>query len=110
MNKHTQFPITLAEAATVLETEENEYYVAGHKTLGFDTFPKIHDFKAFYVYSSELRLDLLGRVVAKYQNTVWATGTHTNTPVPLIAIGPENVTAQFGRMMHTTEWAQYAKY
>ncbi len=108
VNKHTQFPITLAEAAIVLETEKNEYYVAGHKALGFDTFPKIHDFKAFYVYSSELRLDLLGRVVAKYQNTVWATGTHTSTPVPLIAIGPENVTAQFGRMMHTTEWAQYA--
>jgi len=108
VNQHTQFPITLAEAATVLETEKNEYYVAGHSSLGVERFPKIHDFKEFYVYSSELRLDLLGRVVAKYQNTVWATGTHTNTPVPLIAIGPENVTAQFGSMLHTTEWAQYA--
>jgi len=55
-----------------------------------------------------VRYDLLGRVVGKYQNTVWATGTHTNTPVPLIAVGPKNVTAQFGKMMHTTEWAQYA--
>jgi alkaline phosphatase len=108
VNKHTQFPITLAEAATVLETEVNEYYVAGHKTLGVKLFPKIHDFKEFYVYGKNSRQDLLGRVVAKYQNAVWATGTHTNTPVPLIAIGPENVTAQFGRMMHTTEWAQYA--
>jgi len=108
VNKHTQFPITLADAAAVLETEVNEYYVAGHKTLGVDLFPKIHDFKEFYVYGNELRRNLLGRVAAKYQNTVWATGTHTTTPVPLIAIGPENVTAQFGRMMHTTEWAQYA--
>ncbi len=108
VNKNTQFPITQAEAAAVLATEENEYYVAGHQYLGAKTFPKVHDFKEFYVYSNEVRYDLLGRVVGKYQNTVWATGTHTNTPVPLIAVGPKNVTAQFGKMMHTTEWAQYA--
>jgi alkaline phosphatase len=108
VNKHTQFPITLADAVAVLEIEVNEYYVPGHKTLGIETFPKIYDFKEFYVSGYQLRTNLLGRVTGKYQNTVWATGTHTSTPVPLIAVGAKNVIAQFGRMMHTTEWAQYA--
>ncbi len=108
VNEHTQFPITLADAVAVLEIEVNEYYVPGHKTLGIDTFPKIYDFKEFCVYGYDSRNNLLGRVTGKYQNTVWATGTHTSTPVPLIAVGPKNVIAQFGRMMHTTEWAQYA--
>jgi len=108
VNKYTVFPITTTEAAAILEEEENEYRVPGHSYLGTEMFPKVHDFKEFYVYGSEVHRDLLGRAVGKYQNVVWATGTHTSTPVPLIVLGPKNVTAQFGRLLHTTEWGKYA--
>lgn len=69
---------------------------------------KINDFKEFYYDSTRMRQALLARVAAKYQNVVWSTGAHTSTPVPLIACGPQNIIKVFGRMLHTTEWAQYA--
>ena len=71
-------------------------------------FPKITDFKECYVYGESIRKNILGRVVAKQQNIVWSTGTDTNTPVPLIAWGLQQIIKIFGKMLHTTEWAQYA--
>ncbi|MBW1800094.1 MAG: alkaline phosphatase [Deltaproteobacteria bacterium] len=108
VNENTGFPITGEEAAAVLEVERNEYYLEGHKVLSKAIFPKINDFKEFYVYGMALRNDILGRIVAKYQNVVWSTGTHTNAPVPLIIIGPKETTLKFSRLMHTTEWGQTA--
>lgn len=107
VNKHTRFAITEAEAAKVLETEDNEYYVEGHGYLSTKTFPKVNEFKEFFVYGAGVRHSLLASVVGKQQNTVWATGTHTSTPVPVIAWGPESVTDQFDGLMHTTTWANY---
>jgi len=106
VNGHTEFPITVEEARAVLEVERNEYYVEGHKFLGQEMIPKIHDFKEFYLCGDVLRMNILGRVAAKYQNVVWSTGTHTNSPVPLIAYGPNETTIKFSRLMHTTEWGQ----
>jgi alkaline phosphatase len=40
--------------------------------------------------------------VAADQNTVWGTGTHTSTPVVVIAVGPESATRPFAGMMHAT--------
>lgn len=109
VNTHTRFPITVEEAKTILATEPNAYRLAGHEYLSLEEVPKIEDFKEFYVYGNDSRLCLLGRVVSKYQNVVWSTGTHTHTPVPLITFGPSHVTAPFGRLLHTTEWAKLAK-
>jgi alkaline phosphatase len=108
VNSTLEFPITVQEAATVLEREKNDYFVEGHKYLGSKTFPKVNDFKEFYVYGDKTRRNLLGRVVAKAQNTVWATGTHTGTPVLLIALGPKKITGRFSKLMHTSEWSQLA--
>ncbi|MGA1869810.1 MAG: alkaline phosphatase [bacterium] len=108
VNAHTEFPITTSEASRILATEENEYYIEGHPKLGKKIVPKIDDFKTFYHDHKRMRNALLGRVVAQQQNTVWSTGTHSNTPVPLIAVGPKKATEVFSRMLHTTEWAQYA--
>jgi len=108
VNRNTEFPITQTDADAILAREKNEYFVKGHKYLKAETFPKINDFKEFYVYGEELRWDLLGRAVAKHQNVVWSTGTHTNTPVPLIVYGPTQISEKFGRLLHTTEWAQMA--
>lgn len=107
VNKYTQFPITEAEAEKVLATEDHEYYVEGHGYLGSKTFPKVNEYKEFFVYGAGVRHNLLASVVGKQQNTVWATGTHTSTPVPVIAWGPASVTKQFDGLMHTTDWANY---
>ncbi|MGY8872474.1 MAG: alkaline phosphatase [Pseudomonadales bacterium] len=108
VNSHTQFAITEAEAARVLETEDNEYFVEGHGYLSAKTFPKVNEFKEFFVYGNEVRHNLLASIVGKQQNTVWATGTHTNTPVPIVAWGPESVTNQFNGLILTTDWAKFA--
>jgi alkaline phosphatase len=108
VNTNTEFPITETEAAQVLEVERNEYFMEKHSYLKNEVFPRINDFKEFYVYFDGIRKDILGRVVAKYQNIVWSTGTHTNAPVPVVAYGNKDVTAWFSKMMHTTELGQYA--
>ncbi|MDR4506884.1 MAG: hypothetical protein MRJ65_01380 [Candidatus Brocadiaceae bacterium] len=51
----------------------NACYVEGHKYLGEKFFPKIDDFKEFYVHSEGLRRNILGRVVAKNQNVVYGS-------------------------------------
>jgi alkaline phosphatase len=83
---NTAFPITEAEAASVLggETDDTGFYGTG---------------VAF-------RNNLLARIVSKRQLTVWSSGSHTNTPVPLIAYGPSHVSSRYGKMMHTTEWGR----
>ena len=108
VNKYTEFPITKTEAAQILEVEPNQYYIEGHPYLGKNIFPKINDFKEFYVYGKAIRGNILARVTAKYQNTVWSTGTHTSSLVPLVAYGPESVSARFSKMLHTTELGRLA--
>jgi len=83
---NTGFPVTEAEAASVL----------GGKT----------DDTGFYGKGKLFRRNLLARIASKKQLTVWATGNHTNTPVPLIACGPPHVSSRYGKMMHTTEWGR----
>ena len=107
INKKTDFPITQVEAAKVLETENNAYFVKDHCYLEVDKFPRINDFKEFYVRSDHAREAILGRIVAKYQNVVWSTGTHTNSLVPIIAVGPKDIIGWYDHMMHTTEWGQH---
>ncbi|MCW5199581.1 hypothetical protein VU05_02490, partial [Desulfobulbus sp. F1] len=106
INENTAFPVTEKEAARVLQEERNAYYVKGHEALGSKSFPKIDDFEEFYVYGAGVRADIIGRIQSKFQSVVWATGTHTNEPVPVLTYGPREITAQFGQMMHTTEVGQ----
>ena len=105
VNANTEFPITLEEAKQVLSVEPNQYRVPGHSELDQETFPKVDDFEAFYVHRDAIRRSNLARVMGPYQNVVWSTGTHTNTPVPLIALGQGDIEKRFSRLMHTTEWA-----
>jgi len=108
INTNTEFPITTNDARAILSTEKNDYRVSKHGYLDTPYFPKINDFKEFYVYASEIRKDIIARVVAHQQYAVWSTGTHTNTPVPLIACGPKTTANKFGKLLHTTQWAQEA--
>jgi len=109
VNANSAFKITLAQAEQILESEPNFYKVDDHKYLSAERFPKVMDFKAFYVYGEEIRHDLLGRAVAEEQNVVWGTGTHTSTPVTVIAYGPESASKQFGKMVHHTDIGRMTK-
>jgi alkaline phosphatase len=106
VNANSEFKITLAQANKILETEPNSFYDPTNKYLKLKTFPKINDFKAFYVYGEEIRSDLIARAISEEQNIVWATGTHTDTPVAVIAYGPDNVTAPFSSLSHHTDIGQ----
>lgn len=106
-NKISEFKITEAQAAELLvhvpnssKAEADTKYPAGHKYLGAAELPKITDFSEFYVYVEEDHAPQMARQVAAGQNTVWGTGTHTSTPVAVIAWGPENVIKNYGSMMH----------
>jgi len=109
VNANSAFKITLEQAEQILESEPNFYKVDDHKYLSAARFPKVMDFKAFYVYGEEIRHDLLGRAVAEEQNVVWGTGTHTSTPVTVIAYGPESASKQFGKMVHHTDIGRMTK-
>ncbi len=106
VNENTEFKITEAQAERILATEENPYYVEGHKDLGLKTVPKMDVNDAFFVYQKKNHRNLLAIEVANQQHVVWATGTHTATPVPVFALGPGKGT--FRRIMHHTELSRYA--
>ena len=96
------FPITAQQAAEILKRGANPLYVKDHRYLGNKTSPQVGDFADFYVFGDNLRMNLLARAVAADQNTVWGTGTHTSTPVVVIAVGPESAARPFAGMMHAT--------
>ncbi len=106
VNANSEFKITIQQATDILENEENHYHDPDNKYLKAKTFPKVNDFKAFYVYGEEIRKDLIGRAISEQQNIVWGTGTHTDTPVAVIAYGPNDVTAAFSTLSHHTDIGQ----
>jgi alkaline phosphatase len=103
VNAALHFPITEAQAAAILRRGPNRLYVKDHRYLGSKEGPQINDYADFYVFGDNLRMNLLARALAADQNVVWATGTHTSTPVIAVAVGPEEARNAFGRMMHATD-------
>lgn len=108
INNNSEFKVTIEQAAEILEREHNEYYVADHGYLSATDFPKVSDFKEFYVYGDEIHLDLIGRKLAADQTIVWGTGTHTHTPVQVVAWGPDAVIKPFSSYLHHTKVGELA--
>jgi alkaline phosphatase len=106
INTYSAFKVTPQQAAPIGLREVNEYHVDGHKYLDAKEFPKVNDFKEFYVYGDEVHANLIGRALGAEQNIVWGTGTHTAAPVPVYAFGPESITKQFSTMQHHVELSQ----
>ena len=106
INANSAIKVTTAQAEPITMREDNEYFVQDHKYLAAEKFPKITDFKEFYVYGDEIHGNLIGRALAADQNVVWGTGTHTAAPVPVYAYGPQGVITQFSTMQHHTELGQ----
>ena len=105
VNAHSDFKISDEQGAAITEREANEYHVDGHKYLSATEFPKINDFKEFFVYGDELHANLIGRALSADQNVVWGTGTHTAAPVPVYVYGPQGLTQQFSTMQHHVDIA-----
>ena len=103
INDASVFKISRRDAEAVLATEPNRFYVKGHEYLSDSIEPRIHDFKEYYVYGSENRAALIARAMAREQQVVWGTGTHTSTPVPLFVLGPKKVTRKFDGLLHARE-------
>lgn len=108
VNRYTEFKITEAQAVKVLTTENNPFYKAGHIALGEKTVPKMEVNSAFFVYQKENRENLLAQAVASSQQVVWATGTHTSTPVYVFVSGPEQTMRPFAKILHHTQVGQLA--
>ncbi|WP_305857367.1 alkaline phosphatase [Balneatrix alpica] len=100
INAASEFKVTEEQAAKVLVMTPNPYRHEGHGYLDVEEIPKIDDFQAFYVYPDEIHLDLIGRQMAEQQNVVWGTGTHTHTPVQVVAWGPADLTEPLSAMVH----------
>lgn len=107
VNDNTRFPISKAEAKRILEVEHNAYRVSGNPHLNRDTVPRMDDFEEFFVYGDDTRRNILARVTAGRQRVVWSTGTHTSTPVLLVAAGCP-AASRFKGFVHTTAWAKTA--
>lgn len=101
VNGNLEFKITLDDATNILATEPNIYYQKNHKYLDTKDFPRVNEFEAYYVYGRETRTALIARALANQQQIVWATGTHTSTPVFVVALGPQ--AEMFSGMHHSSE-------
>ena len=109
INENTEFDITELQAARILETEENPFYMKGHQDLGSKKVPKIDVNDAFFPHPlDDNRQNLLAIAVATRQGAVWSTGTHTATPVLVFAKGPARATVPFAQVMHQTQLGQNA--
>ncbi|HKX12730.1 MAG TPA: alkaline phosphatase [bacterium] len=75
IQKESSYSISEEEARRILHREP------GAK----DASP--HDFPEFYVHSS-IHPNILGRAVSDQNHAVWASGTHTATPILTMARGP----------------------
>ncbi|MFZ2404617.1 MAG: alkaline phosphatase [Methylobacter sp.] len=108
VNRYTEFKITEAQAVKILATEANPFYRAGHMSLGEKTVPKMEVNGAFFVYQKENRENLLAQAVSASQQVVWATGTHTSTPVFVFVKGEEQTMRPFAKILHHTRLGQLA--
>src|SRR5690606_26103772 len=98
------YSITLEDATKILTRVPNRNYAKGHPYLGTKTVPQMPDQQDFFVYGENLRFDHLGHLLGGQQHVVWGTGTHTNTPVAIISLGPG--AEKFGGLMHATDVGQ----
>lgn len=96
IEQNTDFSISLLQAEAALAQGPNRYYRQGHEKLGAKRFPLINDFPAFYPDPDNARTALIARALGEQEGVVWGTGTHTNIPVPIVALGPKRIQARFG--------------
>lgn len=103
VDKHTSYTISSSQAERVLQKHKNPFHAPNNPYLTQREVPQIDDFSAFYPYAESTRSNLLGRTLADQQNVVWSTGSHTHTPVPVVAAGPPAYLSPFEGWMHLVD-------
>lgn len=101
VNQDSEFHINEKQAERILATEKNPYYYPEHEYLGLKEVPKMEGNTAFFPYQKTNRENLLAQALANGQQAVWATGSHTSTPVYVFAKGGLN--SGFQKILHHTE-------
>ncbi|MGJ0515932.1 MAG: alkaline phosphatase [Methylomicrobium sp.] len=103
VNRHTEFKIDSGEAERLLATEANVNYRPEHPSLSEKTVPKMGAKSAFFVYTKDNRENLLAELVGAEQQVVWASGTHTSTPVFVFTKGNKPAIEPFANILHHTD-------
>ncbi len=85
----------------VISEEQAQMVLAKDPSLGY---PAPREFTEFYVYGSMNPVALLGRILGRELGTAWAVGTHTHTPVMIMAQGP--MAERFRGLLDNTEVAK----
>lgn len=103
VNRHTEFKIDAGEAESILATETDANGRPAYPSLKAKTGPQLKAKSAFFVYTNDSRENLLAEVVGLKQQTVWASGTHTSTPVFVFAKGNQQAIEPFANILHHTD-------
>lgn len=103
INRHTEFKIDAKKAEKILATHANVNFRPGHPYLNEKTVPKLPAKGDFFVYTKDNRENLLAEVVGAKQQAVWASGTHTSTPVFVFAKGNQQAVEPFANLLHHTD-------
>jgi len=104
VNRYTHFEISESQAARILQTKNNSYYVKNHKSLDHKIVPDIKVNEAFFSYPfDDNRQNLLAVEVANSQSVVWSNGNHTASPVLVFSKGSKKAMAPFSQLMDHSE-------
>ena len=76
VEENTAFTLTEEQAASLLTKDPQT------------GFPVTKEYSDYYSSDEKTPTALMGRLFGKEMNTAWAAGTHTHTPVMVIANGP----------------------
>lgn len=101
--QHIPYKFTLKQVKRMLKKEKNHYHDPNFKATKEKYYPAVHDFKEFYTNTGTAASTLIARAMAKMSNTVWATGSHTSTPVGVFAVGPKDAVDKFNGVYHNTK-------
>jgi alkaline phosphatase len=97
VNANLAFKITRQQAVQLIQQDQQRV----NQTTGL-LISNVTQY--FYPYSVNAFAAAIARAISPQQSVVWGTGTHTSTPVPVIAYGqPDKVIKQFDGMHHSTE-------
>jgi alkaline phosphatase len=100
VNENSAFHINQTQAERILLTEDNRFYDASNEQLNLKVAPKMEGNSAFFPYLRSNKENLLAQALANEQQAVWATGTHTSTPVYVFVKGNKKITSGFKKLLH----------
>ena len=105
-NLHADFHVSDEEAEAIAARTMNENQITGHKYLDVSEIPLINDYSDFYVYPGDDHGPLISRAIGAEQSVAWSNGSHTASPVPVYAYGPEVIVNKFSTLQHHTDIGQ----